>query len=156
MSFRISRSSAIVSLYAIGVLFAGATRAATIQEPYTLTSSNGVLNLLMVAEAQTVPTLSPLNPTGLVYSVCLRPSNGSETCPPPPANVIPYAGPILKLKQGDVLNIHLVNLLPPLTDSFHATNPEEMEGFLSMNPTNIHTHGMLVSAHYPTTGVPNY
>jgi hypothetical protein len=108
-----------------------AAHAATIQEPYTLSSSNGVLNLLMVAEAQTVPTVSPLNPTGLVYSVCLRPTNGSETCPAPPANVIPYAGPLLHLSQGDVLNIHLVNLLPPLTDAFHANNPEEpTEGFL--------------------------
>ena len=131
--------------------------AATIQEPYTLASSNGVLNVLMVAEAQTVPTLSPLNPTGLVYSVCLRPTNGSETCPAPAANVIPYAGPLLHLSQGDVLNIHLVNALPPLNDSFHAVNPEEpTEGFLSMNPTNLHTHGLLVSAHYPTAAVPNY
>jgi hypothetical protein len=25
-----------------------------------------------------------------------------------------------------------------------------------MNPTNIHTHGMLVSPHYPTKAEPNY
>ena len=147
-----STSALVASL-----LVSGAAQADTIQEPYTLSSSNGVLNLLMVAEAQTVPTLSPLNPKGLVYSVCLRPSYGSETCPPPPANVIPYAGPLLKLQQGDVVNVHLVNRLPPLTDSKHAVNPEEpTETFLSMNPTNIHFHGMLVSAHYPTAAVPNY
>jgi FtsP/CotA-like multicopper oxidase with cupredoxin domain len=159
MIFSTSDYGALVlgSLCAGSLMVASAAQAATIQEPYTLSSSNGVLNLLMVAEAETVPTLSPLNPTGLVYSVCLRPSNGSETCPPPPANVIPYAGPLLKLKQGDVLNIHLVNLLPPLTDSFHASNPEEPnETFLSMNPTNLHTHGMMVSAHFPTAAVPNY
>jgi L-ascorbate oxidase len=149
--------SYFIGISAAGFLLAASAEAATIQEPYTLASSSGVLNLLMVAEAQPVPTLSPLNPTGLVYSVCLRPSNGSETCPPPPANVIPYAGPILKLTQGDVLNIHLVNVLPPLTDSFHATNSEEpTETFLSMNPTNLHTHGLLVSPHYPTAAVPNY
>lgn len=143
--------------FAAFLLVAGVAEAATIQEPYTLSSSNGVLDLLMVAEAQTVPTLSPLNPTGLVYSVCIRPSNGSETCPPPPATVIPYAGPLLKLQQGDVVKVHLVNKLPPLTDSFHASNPNEPnETFLSMNPTNIHFHGMLVSAHYPTAAVPNY
>jgi L-ascorbate oxidase len=150
--------SALVGLSAGCLLFAGAAQAATIQEPYTLAASNGVLNLLMVAHAQTVPTLNPLNPTGLVYDVCIRPSNGSETCPPPPANVIPYAGPILKLMQNDVLNIHLVNLLPPLTDSFHANNPTEepTAAFLSQNPTNLHTHGLLVSPHYPTAAVPNY
>jgi hypothetical protein len=81
--------SYFIGISAAGFLLAASAEAATIQEPYTLASSNGVLNLLMVAEAQPVPTLSPLNPTGLVYSVCLRPSNGSETCPPPPANVIP-------------------------------------------------------------------
>ena len=149
-------AAAFFRLFASSFILVGAAKAATIQEPYTLTSSNGVLNLLMVAQAQTVPTLSPLNPTGLVYSVCLRPADRSETCPAPPTNVIPYAGPLLKLKQGDVLNIHLVNRLPPLTDSFHATNPEESEGFLAMNPTNIHTHGMLVSPRYPTKAVPNY
>ncbi len=150
------RCSAVARVLA-GYLLFGVASAATIQEPYTLTSSHGVLNLLLIAEARTVPTLGPLNPTGFVYTVCLRPANGSETCPPAPANVIPYAGPLLKLSQGDVLNIHLVNRLPPLTDSFHATNPEEpAEAFLSMNPTNIHTHGMLVSPHYPTVAVPNY
>jgi hypothetical protein len=148
-------AAAFVRLF-VGFLLAGAAKAETIQEPYTLTSSNGVLNLLVVAQAQTVPTLSPLNPTGLVYSVCLRPAE-SESCPPPPKNVIPYAGPLLKLRQSDVLNIHLVNQLPPLTDSFHATNSEEpQDKFLAMNPTNIHTHGMLVSAHYPTKAEPNY
>jgi len=29
-------------------------------------------------------------------------------------------------------------------------NTEEVgHGYLTMNPTNIHTHGLLVSAHYP-------
>jgi L-ascorbate oxidase len=160
MSFGISdwRRWALAPLTTGCLLFAGAAQADIIQEPYTLSSSNGVLNLLMVAEARAVPTLSPLNPTGLVYSVCLRPSDGAETCPTPSANVIPYAGPLLKLRQGDVLNVHLVNNLPLLTDSKHAMNQQEEPGagFLSLNPTNLHFHGMLVSAHLPTAGVPNY
>jgi L-ascorbate oxidase len=159
MKFEVARPglSLGVCLSAGCMLFAGESQSDTLQQPYTLTSSNGVLNLLMVAQAQKVPTLSPLNPTGLVYNVCIRPSNGSETCPPPPANVIPYAGPLLNLSQGDILNVHLVNNLPPLTDSKHAMNPEEpTKTYLSMNPTNLHFHGMLVSAHYPTAAVPNY
>jgi hypothetical protein len=87
----------------VGFLLAGAAKAEIIQQPYTLTSSNGVLNLLMVAQAETVPTLSPLNPPGLVYSVRLRPAE-SESCPLLPKKVIPYAGPLLKPRQGDVLN----------------------------------------------------
>ena len=141
MKFEVARPglSLGVCLSAGCMLFAGESQSDTLQQPYTLTSSNGVLNLLMVAQAQKVPTLSPLNPTGLVYNVCIRPSNGSETCPPPPANVIPYAGPLLNLSQGDILNVHLVNNLPPLTDSKHAMNPEEpTKSYLSMNPTNLH------------------
>ena len=59
-------AAAFVCLF-VGFRLAEAAKAETIQEPYTLTSSNGVLNLLLVAQAQTVPSLSPLNPTGLVY-----------------------------------------------------------------------------------------
>ena len=147
----------------MGVSIAGSAivslaQADPIQEPYTLTSSNGVLDILMVAQTASVPTLAPLNPTGLVYSVCPRPSNTAiETCPPPPAGAAPYAGPLLKLKQGDTLKVHLVNNLPVLTDSKHAVNPEEpTQAFLSMNPTNLHFHGMLVSAHWPTVGDPTY
>ncbi len=147
-----------VGLLSILLAAASVAHADPLQEPYTFSSTNGVLDLLMVAEAAKVPTLSPLNPTGFVYSVCRRPSNPMlETCPPPPAGVIPYAGPLLKLQQGDTVKVHLVNKLPPLTDSKHAGNPEEpQEAFLALNPTNLHFHGMLVSAHYPTVAAPNY
>ena len=120
-----------------------------IQEPYTLSSTNGVLDLLMIATAAPIPQLSP-EPTGFVYEVCQRPTNGSNTCPPLPAGYNAYAGPRLALKQGDVLKIHFINQLPLLTDSKHAVNPEEPgHEYLALNPTNIHTHGLLVSPHYP-------
>ena len=61
-----------------------------------------------------------------------------------------YAGPRLALQQGDTLKVHFINKLPPLLDSKHATNPDEPgHAYLAMNPTNIHTHGLLVSGHYP-------
>jgi L-ascorbate oxidase len=47
-----------------------------------------------------------------------------------------------------------VNKLPPITDSSHAQDPDE--AFLALNPTNLHTHGMLVSPHYPPTADPTY
>ncbi|MGH8246770.1 MAG: multicopper oxidase domain-containing protein, partial [Gammaproteobacteria bacterium] len=47
-----------------------------------------------------------------------------------------------------------MNKLPPITDSSHAEEPGE--AFLALNPTNIHTHGMLVSPHYPTAADPTY
>jgi hypothetical protein len=60
MSFEIpvSGRSHFGGIFAAFFLLAATAQAATIQEPYTLASSNGVLNLLMVAEAQPVPTLS--------------------------------------------------------------------------------------------------
>ena len=131
--------------------------AAEIQEPYTLSSVNGVLDVLMVARPGTLSTLTPQKPTGFVYDVCRRPTNGAEVCPAPPPGVNLYAGPRLALMQGDVLKVHLVNKLPMLTDAKHSVNPEEPgHAYLALNPTNIHTHGLLVSAHYPTANDPTY
>ena len=128
----------------------GLPPAVRITEPYTLTSTNGVLNLLMIARPATLTTLKPQQPQGFIYDVCVNPGNGATACPPPPPGVNQYAGPRLKLMQGDTVNIHFVNQLPPLTDSKHAVNAEEPgEEFLSQNPTNIHTHGLMVSPHYP-------
>ena len=124
---------------------------AEIQEPYTLASVNGVLDLLMIAQPAPLQTLTPQRPTGFVYSWCRRPTKGATTCPALPSAANVLAGPHLQLNPGDLLKIHLVNRLPPLTDSFHGTNPEESQhAYLTMNPTNIHTHGMLVSPHLPT------
>lgn len=101
----------------------------------------------MIAQPATIPTLTPQKPTGFVYTICRRPTNGALTCPALPPGVNAYAGPRLALQQGDTLKIRFVNKLPALTDSKHAL--ESGHGYLLMNPTNIHTHGLLVSAHYP-------
>ena len=65
-----------------------------------------------------------------------------------------YGGTRLQLSQGDTLKIHFANKLPPITDSSHAQDPDE--AFLALNPTNLHTHGMLVSPHYPSKDHPTY
>ncbi len=104
----------------------------------------------MIAQAATIPTLTPQRPTGFVYNVCRRTTVLQSTCPPLPPGVNTYAGPRLALQQGDTLKVHFINKLPPLLDSKHAMNPDEPNHqYLSMNPTNIHTHGLLVSGHYP-------
>ncbi len=155
---RLTRAAALTGLTMLG-LSGVAAQAAELQEPQVLASVGGVLDLLMVAQPSTLTTLTPQKPEGFTYSVCRRPTNGAQVCPPAPPGTIPYAGPRLSLLPGDTLKIHLINKLPPLTDSKHAVNPEEQNpshAYLALNPTNIHTHGLLVSPHYPSATDPTY
>lgn len=124
-----------------------------LREPITFTSENGSLNLLMIAKAAPVPTL-PHAPTGWVYEICTRPVDTSESCPAQNGKPNFYGGTLLKLTAGDTLRIHLVNELPPVYDSEHAKEPNFE--FLELNPTNIHTHGMLVAPRRPSKENPTY
>jgi hypothetical protein len=56
----------------------GMAGAADLQEPITLQSSKGVLDILLVAKTAPVPSLSPFNPTGWAYDVCPNPHNGAN------------------------------------------------------------------------------
>ena len=132
----------------------GMAGAVDLQEPITLQSRNGILDILLVAKAATLPSLAPFSPKGWVYDICLNPHNGANDCPAKPGAPNLYGGTRLQLSPGDTLKIHLVNKLPPITDSSHAQDPDE--AFLALNSTNIHTHGMLVSPHYPSTADPTY
>jgi len=137
-----------------GVCLAAHVCAAELQEPPVFESVNGVLDILMVAKAASVPTLTPFVPTGWVYEICLRSVSIADRCPSAAAPLNYYGGTNLHLNPGDTLRIHFVNALPIVTDSEHANEPGFE--FLRLNPTNIHTHGMLVSPHYPTEGDPSY
>lgn len=122
-------------------------------EPPVFASRNGVLDLLLIAEPAPITTMAPFAPTGWVYKYCLRPQNGANDCPAGADSNL-YGGTRLQLQPGDVLKIRLVNRLPPAVNAEHAGDPGE--AFLTLNPTNIHTHGMLVSPHFPTKGDPTY
>ena len=94
-----------------GVAFsfsASAAGAADLQEPLTLQSKKGVLDILLVAKAAAISSLSPLNPTGWVYDICLNPHNGANDCPASSGSANLYGGTRLQLSQGDTLKIHLV------------------------------------------------
>jgi len=147
---------ALAAIIAAGapLAFAQGPGVSELREPITIASTNGLLDILMVARAAPVSTL-PGAPIGWVYDICERPQDGSETCPQ--RNVQPlnlYGGTRLKLQKGDTLRIHLVNQLPPVHDSDHASDPGFE--FLALNPTNLHTHGMLVSPHCPSAANPTY
>jgi FtsP/CotA-like multicopper oxidase with cupredoxin domain len=135
-------------------LGAGTAAAADLAEPLTLQSRSGLLDILMVAKPAPVPALSPLNPTGWVYEICPRPTNGADACPAGSTAPNYYGGTRLRLQQGDTLKVHLVNKLPPSPEAKHSLEPGEE--FLALNPTNIHTHGMLVTPNFPTPLNPTY
>jgi FtsP/CotA-like multicopper oxidase with cupredoxin domain len=142
-------------LAAVALAFSAfAASAAELQEPQVFTSSNGLLDIQIVARPGTITTLGSIQPTGWVYDICQRPLDGSLTCPAQSGTPNLYGGTRLALKAGDHLKIRLVNSLPPATDSRHAGDPGE--GYLALNPTNIHTHGMLVAPQFPTAANPTY
>jgi len=87
-----------------------ASRAADIVKPPVFASSNGVLDLLMIAQPGVVKgfTVPGFIPTGWFYTVCRRPAKG-DSCPNNSGTVSSYGGVRLALQPGDELKIRLVN-----------------------------------------------
>jgi FtsP/CotA-like multicopper oxidase with cupredoxin domain len=112
---------------------------------------NKTLDLLMIAKPASIDAIP--NVTGWVYEYCERQFSIGDSCIAGKSNLNPYGGARLQLNQGDTLKIHLVNKLPPITGFTDITDPGEQ--FLLQNPTNIHTHGMLVSPDYPANANTN-
>lgn len=130
---------------------AASARAETLIEPPVVASVNGLVDILMIAQPQTINSfnISGFKPTGWVYAVCPRPPSGL-TCPADAKTIGPYGGVHLALNPGDRLKIRLVNNLPPM-------QPQDVErigddGLLPLNPTNLHTHGLIVAP--STDGAP--
>jgi len=155
----------IVATSAVALSWAGITTAAaaTLAEPPVFTSQNGVLDIMMVAQPQPIPTISftppnssaVIHPTGWVYQICPRPASGLS-CPSGSQTVAPYGGVRLALQPGDTLKVRYVNRLPNLDPLKlrHVTDPGEANLFL--NPSNIHTHGLLTPARAATLGDPTF
>jgi L-ascorbate oxidase len=133
-------------------------------EPAVFASSNGLLDLLMIAQAQPVPSLpfftasgSVINPIGWVYQICPRSAAlPNNQCPAGSPTVSDYGGVRLALQQGDTLKIRLVNRLPALdpTKVDHSIDPGGTN--LPLNLTNLHTHGLIVEARAPTLADPTF
>ena len=137
--------------------------AATLVDPPVFASQNGALDIMMVAIPQPIPTISftppagsaVIHPTGWVYQVCPRPASGLS-CPSGSSTVSPYGGVRLAMQPGDTLKIRFVNRLPKINPLKlrHVTDPGEANLFL--NPTNLHTHGLLTPARAATVGDPTF
>ena len=144
-------------------LACGSALAASFVDPPVFASQNGVLDIMMIAKAKPIPTISftpphsqrSINPTGWVYEVCKRPPSGL-TCPSGSGTVSPYGGVRLALQPGDTLKVRFVNRLPKVDPSKlnHVTDPGEANLF--RNPTNLHTHGLLTPARAATVGDPTF
>jgi len=141
----------------------GAAGAQSLAEPPVFTSHNGVLDIMMVAMPQPIPTIaftppnshSVIHPTGWVYQICPRPAVGLN-CPSGSSTVSPYGGTHLALQPGDTLKIRFVNRLPKLDPNKlrHVVDPGQAN--LYLNPTNLHTHGLLTPARAATVGDPTF
>ena len=127
-------------------------------DPPVLKSVNGVLDILMVARPNTKPILGLSQPVGWIYDICRNPGHGVLYCPSGPGTdrSEAYGGTRLALQPGDALKVRLVNNLPPyaIGESKHALEPGR--GDLALNPTNIHTHGLIVEPRRPTAARPTW
>ena len=105
------------------------------------------LNILMIAKA--APINFKPNVNGWVYDICTlnNSTNNQSACAVSTDSGNLYGGSRLQVNAGDTLKIHFVNQLPMIQDS------DSDDPYLPENPTNIHTHGMLVS---PTFSSPTY
>jgi FtsP/CotA-like multicopper oxidase with cupredoxin domain len=141
---------------------AGTARADNLIDPPVFTSQNGVLDIMMIAMPQPIPTISftppggsTMHPTGWVYQICPRPASGLS-CPSGSPTVSPYGGTRLALQAGDTLKIRYVNRLPKIDPLKlrHETDPGEAN--LYLNPTNLHTHGLLTPARAASRSDPTF
>ena len=90
-----------------------------------------------------VPTYftEKVSTTAWVYEVCPRTTPLQNACPAGSAH--PLGGVRLQLNPGDTLKIRLVNKLPPIPEAKHIADHPTLIG----NPTNLHTHGLIVEPH---------
>jgi FtsP/CotA-like multicopper oxidase with cupredoxin domain len=132
-------------------------------DPPVFASKNGVLDIMMVALPQPIETITyappdgsgAIHPTGWVYQICPRPASGLS-CPAGSSTVAPYGGTRLALMPGDLLKVRFVNRLPKINPLKlrHELDPGGANLFL--NPSNLHTHGLLTPARAPTRGNPTF
>lgn len=160
LRFRLSRLGATLA-FAAALFNAGVVLAEEFSEPAVFASRAGALDLLIIAKPRPIPSISfvppsgsAVNPMGWVYEICPRPASG-EQCSPSASTVADYGGARLALQQGDTLKIHFVNRLPKL-DPVKVAHANDHGSNLILNPTNLHTHGLIVPARAPTRSDPTF
>ena len=126
-------------------------------DPPVFTSSNGVLDVLVVARPSTVQ-LRDARPTAWVFEICPTAVAQDDKCPEGSKTAAPYGGVRLQLSPGDHLRMRLINRLPSApADAEHAHGDDPMMNeMLADNPVNIHTHGLIVEPRKADAADPTY
>jgi L-ascorbate oxidase len=126
-------------------------------------SSNGVLDILMIARPKTIPSISFSPPGRAEQSIrragFMKSVSGHRmqtVAREGPGTVADYGGVRLALQPGDTLKIRMINKLPSINPEKlrHVTEPGQAN--LKLNPTNLHTHGLLTPARAATKGDPTF
>ncbi len=122
-----------------------------------LTSSNHLLDLLVIAQPATI-ALGDRRPVAWVFEICLRAVAQNDNCPAGSQTFAPYGGVRLQLSAGDHLRMRLVNRLPSVpADAVYAHGSDAMmNAMLAANPVNIHTHGLVVEPRKADAKDPTY
>ena len=129
----------------------------TFNNPASFSSRNHLLDLLFIARPETIQ-LGSFSPTAWVYEACETSVAVQDQCPVDSRTVASYGGMVLQLQPGDHLRIKLINHLPPApADDQYAHGPDAMMNQMLMaNPTNIHTHGLIVEPRKADASDPTY
>jgi L-ascorbate oxidase len=152
-----SRKVLIALLCSSSVICLSQSVSPTFNNPPRFSSSNHLLDLLVIARPDTIH-LGSFSPTAWIYEVCETSVAVQDQCPSDSRTEASYAGVTLQLQPGDHLRMKLVNHLPPApSDAEYAHGPDAMMNEMLMaNPTNIHTHGFIVEPRKADASDPTY
>src|SRR5262249_56622130 len=113
----LSRNGPRAAAGAAAAVAGGAQRApaATSHKPPVFASQNGVLDILMIARAKPIPTISfnpphsrsSINPIGWAYEICKRPASGLSC--PTGTGVWDYGGGGPAPPHGGTLRLRLLH-----------------------------------------------
>lgn len=126
-------------------------------DPPTFTSSNHVLDLLLIAEPKTI-MLGEFQPTAWVFGMCETAVASGDNCPEDSRTVSPFGGIRMQLYPADHRRMRLVNHLPPVpADAQYAHGSDAMMNeMLAANPVNLHTHGLIAEPRKADVTDPTY
>ena len=144
------RGARPIALALLGFGMSGAA-AAPLQDPPVFASQAGSLSVLMIAAQRPSTQLGPIATQPWTYEVCPLPSPTATACPAGTGKA-GLGGVRLALQPGDVLRIRLVNNLPLADGADHVAD----NCYLYNNPTNLHTHGLIVEPHRAASPTDTY
>ncbi len=133
-------ATAVLGFFLLTAVHAAAAAPQPVQDPPMFASQNGSLSVLMVAAKRPGVLVGTVTTDLWTYEICRLPAPGAEACPAG-AGYAGLGGVRLSLQPGDTLRVRLVNRLPALAQD-SADHPA-----LAGNPTNLHTHGLIVEPH---------